>query len=220
MLSLTTILVKRPARPLPCGGLSGIGRGRAGRMGAGRMERTAWGRLRGRRKSAKASRRRKAVGSGRAVAPRPRSDAASSAMDLAQLDDRVGYFLRRLQIAIFKDFIRTLGSGRCPPRTILGTGPDRRQSGPFAGGDRQGAQYRAGAARPHAARTRTPAMDRASALLRPMAGLIRLFMTAGRQGSDGAHRGLAAQHERQWSSSSARDLRGLLLDRLRKFGKS
>ena len=30
-------------------------------------------------------------------------------MDLAELTDRVGYFLRRLQVAIFKDFIRTLG---------------------------------------------------------------------------------------------------------------
>jgi hypothetical protein len=71
-------------------------------MGTDRMERVA-----GKTESAKASRRRKAVGSGRAVAPRPRS-AAASAVHIAQLDDRVGYFLRRLQIAIFKDFIRTL----------------------------------------------------------------------------------------------------------------
>ena len=30
------------------------------------------------------------------------------ALELAELNDRVGYFVRRLQVAIFKDFIRTL----------------------------------------------------------------------------------------------------------------
>jgi DNA-binding MarR family transcriptional regulator len=34
--------------------------------------------------------------------------APAERLKLAELDDRVGYFLRRLQIAVFKDFIRAL----------------------------------------------------------------------------------------------------------------
>jgi DNA-binding MarR family transcriptional regulator len=45
-----------------------------------------------------------------APAPRPRalSPTATDGLDFAELNDRVGYFLRRVQVAIFKDFIRTL----------------------------------------------------------------------------------------------------------------
>jgi DNA-binding MarR family transcriptional regulator len=39
---------------------------------------------------------------------RRRKAAAAAPMDLAQLNGHVGYFLRRLQVAVFKDFIRTL----------------------------------------------------------------------------------------------------------------
>ena len=63
----------------------------------------------GRAPSVKAARRRKSAASGRAAVATRRPGAGSETVDLAQLNDRVGYFLRRLQVAIFKDFIRTLG---------------------------------------------------------------------------------------------------------------
>ena len=45
---------------------------------------------------------------GRMHAGRRRWTSESEGMELAELNDRVGYFLRRLQVAVFKDFIRTL----------------------------------------------------------------------------------------------------------------
>src|SRR5215471_6621167 len=74
-----------------------------GSIGKGRMEQAV-----GKAQRVKAARRRKSAGSGRAAAPRRRRSAGAEKMDIAQLNDRVGYFLRRLQVAIFKDFIRTL----------------------------------------------------------------------------------------------------------------
>lgn len=44
----------------------------------------------------------------KAVGRHRSSAAAKGGMDLAELNDRVGYFLRRLQVAVFKDFISTL----------------------------------------------------------------------------------------------------------------
>src|ERR1700741_1379249 len=87
-----------------------------GDRGKGRMEQAA-----GRAPTAKAARRRKSTTSGRAAAPRRRRGAGSETMDLAQLNDRVGYFLRRLQVAIFKDFIRTLApvDGRPAQDSVL-----------------------------------------------------------------------------------------------------
>src|SRR5262249_45824304 len=74
-----------------------------GSIGKGLMEQAV-----GKAQGVKAARRRKSAGSGGTAAPRRRRSAGAETMDIAQLNDRVGYFLRRLQVAIFKDFISTL----------------------------------------------------------------------------------------------------------------
>jgi DNA-binding MarR family transcriptional regulator len=186
----------------------------AGRMGTDPMEQAA-----GKTQSAKASRRRKAVGSGRAVAPRPRSAAASAAMDLAQLDDRVGYFLRRLQIAIFKDFIRTLGPVDVRPAqysvlVLIAANPGRSQA---AIGKALNIE-RARLARMLHELERRQWIERR---LSSADGRSHcLFMTAAGKEAMVRIEALAAQHERHMVKFIGGDLRQLLLDRLRKFGKS
>jgi DNA-binding MarR family transcriptional regulator len=44
----------------------------------------------------------------RAAAADPAADALDDTLKLGALDGHLGYFLRRLQVAVFKDFIRTL----------------------------------------------------------------------------------------------------------------
>ena len=186
----------------------------AGRMGKGRLEQAA-----GKTESAKASRRRKAAGSGRAGALRSRSGAASSAVDLAQLDDRVGYFLRRLQIAIFKDFIRTLAPVDVRPAqysvlVLIAANPGRSQA---VIGKALNIE-RARLARMLHELERRQWIERR---LSSADGRSHcLFMTAAGKEAMARIEALAAQHERHMVKFIGGDLRQLLLDRLRKFGKS
>lgn len=185
-----------------------------GRTGLGRMEQAA-----GKTESAKAARRRKAVGSGRAVAPRRRSGAASSALHLAQLDDRVGYFLRRLQIAIFKDFIRTLAPVDVRPAqysvlVLIAANPGRSQAviGKALNIERARlARMLHELERRQWIERRLSAADGRSHCL---------FMTAAGKEAMVRIEALAAQHERQMVKFIGPDLRQFLLERLRKFGKS
>ena len=185
----------------------------SGRMGTDRMERVA-----GKAESAKASRRRKTVGSGRAVAPRLRS-AAASAVHIAQLDDRVGYFLRRLQIAIFKDFIRTLAPVDVRPAqysvlVLIAANPGRSQA---VIGKALNIE-RARLARMLHELERRQWIERR---LSSADGRSHcLFMTAAGKEAMVRIEALAAQHERHMVKFIGGDLRQLLLDRLRKFGKS
>jgi DNA-binding MarR family transcriptional regulator len=173
----------------------------------------------GRTERVKAARRRKAAGSSRAAAPRRRPGAAASAMDIAQLDDRVGYFLRRLQIAIFKDFIRTLAPVDVRPAqysvlVLIAANPGRSQA---AIGQALSIE-RARLARMLHELERREWIERR---LSPADGRSHcLFMTAAGNEAMARIESLAAQHERQMVKFIGRDLRQLLLDRLRKFGMS
>jgi DNA-binding MarR family transcriptional regulator len=166
----------------------------------------------------KAARGRKAGGSGRAVAPRRRPGAAASAVQLAQLDDRVGYFLRRLQIAIFKDFIRTLAPVDVRPAqysvlVLVAANPGRSQA---AIGQALSIERARLARMLHELERRQWIERRLSAA----DGRSHcLFMTAAGNEAMVRIESLAAQHERQMIKFIGRDLRRLLLDRLRKFGK-
>ena len=140
-------------------------------------------------------------------------------MDLAQLDDRVGYFLRRLQIAIFKDFIRTLGPLDVRPAqysvlVLIAANPGRSQA---AIGKALNIERARLARMLHELERRqwierrlSSADGRSHCLFMTVAGkeaMVRIEV-------------LAAQHERHMVKFIGGDLRQLLLDRLRKFGKS
>jgi DNA-binding MarR family transcriptional regulator len=167
----------------------------------------------------KVASRRKAVGSDRATSPRRRPGVASSAVDLAQLDDRVGYFLRRLQIAIFKDFIRTLGPLDVRPAqysvlVLIAANPGRSQAviGKALNIERARlARMLHDLERRQWIERRVSSADGRSHCL---------FMTAAGKEAMVRIEALAAQHERQMVKFIGRDLRQLLLDRLRKFSKS
>jgi DNA-binding MarR family transcriptional regulator len=166
----------------------------------------------------KAARRRKAAGWRRVAAPRRRPGAEASALHLGQLDHRVGYFLRRLQIAIFKDFIRTLAPLDVRPAqysvlVLIAANPGRSQA---AIGKALSIE-RARLARMLHDLERREWIERC---LSPADGRSHcLFMTAAGHEAMARIEPLAAQHERQMVKFIGRDLRQLLLDRLRKFGK-
>jgi DNA-binding MarR family transcriptional regulator len=166
----------------------------------------------------KAAGRRQSAAPGRAAGRRRRAGAGSEAMDLAQLDDRVGYFLRRLQVAIFKDFIRTLGPIDVRPAqysilVLIAANPGRSQA---AIGKALNIE-RARLARMLHELERRQWIER-----RVSSGDGRshsLFMTTAGKEAMVRIEGLAAQHERQMVKFIGRDLRQLLLERLRKFGR-
>ena len=172
----------------------------------------------GRAPSVKAARRRKSAASGRAAVATRRPGAVSETVDLAQLNDRVGYFLRRLQVAIFKDFIRTLGPVDVRPAqysvlVLIAANPGRSQA---VIGKALNIE-RARLARMLHELERRQWIER-----RVSSGDGRshsLFMTAAGKEAMVRIESLAAQHERQMVKFIGRDLRQLLLERLQKFGK-
>ena len=170
----------------------------------------------GKARGAKAARRRKSVAG--TAAPRRRRSAGAETMDIAQLNDRVGYFLRRLQVAIFKDFIRTLAPVDIRPAqysvlVLIAANPGRSQA---AIGKALNIE-RARLARMLHELERRQWIER-----RLSSGDGRshsLFMTAAGSEVMARIESLAAQHERQMVKFIGRDLRQLLLERLRKFGR-
>ena len=170
----------------------------------------------GKARGAKAARRRKSVGG--TAAPRRRRSAGAETMDIAQLNDRVGYFLRRLQVAIFKDFIRTLAPVDVRPAqysvlVLIAANPGRSQA---AIGKALSIE-RARLARMLHELERRQWIER-----RLSSGDGRshsLFMTAAGKEAMVRIESLAAQHERQTVKFVGRDLRQLLLEQLRKFGR-
>jgi DNA-binding MarR family transcriptional regulator len=172
----------------------------------------------GKAPGAKAARRRKSVASERAAPPRRRRSAGAQTMDIAQLNDRVGYFLRRLQVAIFKDFIRTLAPVDVRPAqysvlVLIAANPGRSQA---AIGKALSIE-RARLARMLHELERRQWIER-----RLSSGDGRshsLFMTAAGKEVMVRIESLAAQHERQMVKFIGRDLRQSLLERLRKFGR-
>ena len=163
----------------------------------------------GKTDTVRAARRRKVAGS---------RQAAASALHLGQLDDRVGYFLRRLQIAIFKDFIRTLAPVDVRPAqysvlVLITANPGRSQA---AIGKTLSIERARLARMLHDLECRKWIERRLSSA----DGRSHcLFMTAAGNEAMARIESLASQHERQMVKFIGRDLRQLLLDRLRKFGK-
>jgi DNA-binding MarR family transcriptional regulator len=139
-------------------------------------------------------------------------------LHLAQLDDRVGYFLRRLQITIFNDFIRTLAPLDVRPAqysvlVLIAANPGRSQA---AIGNTLNIERARLARMLHELERRRWIERRLSAA----DGRSHcLFMTAAGTEAMVRIEALAAQHEQQMVKFIGRDLRQLLLDRLRKFGK-
>jgi DNA-binding MarR family transcriptional regulator len=181
-------------------------------------EQAVWNKPRGKTDTVRAARRRKVAGSRQAAAPRRRPGAAASALHLGQLDDRVGYFLRRLQIAIFKDFIRTLAPVDVRPAqysvlVLITANPGRSQA---AIGKTLSIERARLARMLHDLECRKWIERRLSSA----DGRSHcLFMTAAGNEAMARIESLASQHERQMVKFIGRDLRQLLLDRLRKFGK-
>jgi len=161
--------------------------------------------------------RRKSAASGRAAPVRRRSSAAAG-LDLGQLNERVGYFLRRLQVAIFKDFIRTLAPVDVRPAqysvlVLIAANPGRSQAA-------------IGKAL-HIERARLARMlhelERRQWIERRLASgdgrSHSLFMTAAGTEAMTRIEALALQHERQMMRFIGQDLRQLLLERLQTFGR-
>jgi DNA-binding MarR family transcriptional regulator len=168
--------------------------------------------------SRKVAGRRQSPASARTVPARRRSPAAAE-LDLAQLNDRVGYFLRRIQVAIFKDFIQTLAPVDVRPAqysvlVLIAANPGRSQAA-------------IGKAL-HIERARLARMlhelERRQWIERRLAsGDARshsLFMTATGKEAMARIEALALQHEQQMVKFIGRDLRDLLLDRLQTFGRA
>jgi DNA-binding MarR family transcriptional regulator len=165
----------------------------------------------------KAASRRKSPASGRA-APAKRRPSAAPELDLAQLNDRVGYFLRRLQVAIFKDFIQTLAPVDVRPAqysvlVLIAANPGRSQAA-------------IGKAL-HIERARLARMlhelERRQWIERRLTSgdgrSHSLFMTAAGNEAMVQIEALALQHEQQMVKFIGSDLRQLLLERLRAFGR-
>ena len=163
--------------------------------------------------------RRKVSARARTNARRPKArDVESEGMDLAELNDRVGYFLRRLQVAVFKDFIRTLAPVDVRPAqysilVLVAANPGRSQA---AIGKALNIE-RARLARMLHELERRQWIER-----RVSSGDGRshsLYMTAAGKDAMARITKLAARHERQMVKFIGPKLRQLLLDSLQKFGR-
>ncbi len=138
-------------------------------------------------------------------------------LELAELNDHVGYFLRRLQVALFKDFIRTLAPMDVRPAqysvlVLIAANPGRSQA---AIGRALGIE-RARLARMLHELERRKWIERRAA-----AGDGRshaLLLTATGDKALARIKALTARHEAQMVELIGPKRRMLLLDLLREFG--
>jgi DNA-binding MarR family transcriptional regulator len=143
--------------------------------------------------------------------------AQTEPLKLAELNDRVGYFLRRLQVALFKDFIRTLAPMDVRPAQysvliLIAANPGRSQA---AIGRALGIE-RARLARMLHELERRKWIER-----RPSAGDGRshsLFLTGTGEKALARIKALSACHEKQMIELIGPKRRVLLLELLREFG--
>jgi DNA-binding MarR family transcriptional regulator len=145
------------------------------------------------------------------------SDARPAKLELAELNGHLGYFLRRLQVAVFKDFIRTLAPMKVRPAQysvliVIKANPGRSQA---AIGQALNIERARLARLLHRLERRRWIERRASA------GDGRshsLFLT--RQGEKALQRirMLAARHESQVAGVVGTQRRNLLMDLLKDFG--
>ena len=147
------------------------------------------------------------------------AESPNQKLDFAELHDHIGYFLRRLQVAVFSNFIRTLAPLDVRPAqysvlVLIAANPGRSQA---VIGKALNIE-RARLARMLHELERRQWIERR---LSSADGRSHcLFMTAAGKDAMVRIEALAAQHERQMVKFIGSDLRQLLLDRLRKFGKS
>jgi DNA-binding MarR family transcriptional regulator len=165
--------------------------------------------------------KRQARGGGRHRAARPpQADAAASAsqkLDFAELNDHIGYFLRRLQVAVFSSFIRTLSPLDIRPAqysvlVLIAANPGRSQS---AIGQALNIE-RARLARMLHELERRQWIERRAA--RDDRRSHSLFLTDGGAKALLRIRALAARHEERMVELIGPERRQLLLDLLREFG--
>jgi DNA-binding MarR family transcriptional regulator len=141
----------------------------------------------------------------------------SQKLDFAELNDHVGYFLRRLQVAVFGNFIRTLEPMDVRPAqfsilVLIAANPGRSQS---AIGQALNIE-RARLARMLHELERRQWIERRAA---PDDGRSHsLFLTEGGVKALARIRSLAARHEERMVEMIGRERRLLLLDLLREFG--
>jgi len=143
--------------------------------------------------------------------------APTELLKLAELNDHVGYFLRRLQVALFKDFIRTLAPVDVRPAQysiliLIAANPGRSQA---AIGRALGIE-RARLARMLHELERRKWIERRAA-----AGDGRshaLFLTAAGAKALARIKALSARHEAQMVDLIGPKRRMLLLELLREFG--
>lgn len=143
--------------------------------------------------------------------------APTQPLELAELNDHVGYFLRRLQVALFKDFIRTLAPMDVRPAQysvliLIAANPGRSQA---AIGRALGIE-RARLARMLHELERRKWIERRAA-----AGDSRshaLLLTAAGDKALARIKALTARHEAQMVELIGPKRRMLLLDLLREFG--
>jgi DNA-binding MarR family transcriptional regulator len=147
-----------------------------------------------------------------------RSASAAARIELAELNDRVGYFLRRLQIAVFTDFIRTLAPVDVRPAqysvlVLIAANPGRSQA---AIGKALHIE-RARLARMLHELERRQWIERRASSGDGRSHALYLTQT----GEDAMLRitRLAAQHEKHMVKFIGRDLRKLLLQSLQRFGR-
>jgi DNA-binding MarR family transcriptional regulator len=145
------------------------------------------------------------------------SAARTEPLKLAELNDHVGYFLRRLQVALFKDFMRTLAPVDVRPAQysvliLIAANPGRSQA---AIGRALGIE-RARLARMLHELERRKWIERRAA-----AGDGRshaLFLTAAGDKALARIKALSARHEAQMVDLIGPKRRMLLLELLREFG--
>jgi DNA-binding MarR family transcriptional regulator len=162
----------------------------------------------------------------RQPARRPQSDEASrpsvrqsqsQSLEFAELHDHIGYFLRRLQVAVFSNFIRTLAPMDVRPAqysvmVLIAANPGRSQS---AIGQALNIE-RARLARMLHELERRDWIERRAA---PDDGRSHsLYLTDAGAKALVRIRSLAARHEERMVELIGRERRQLLLDLLREFG--
>lgn len=139
------------------------------------------------------------------------------AIQLAELEGHLGYFVRRLQIWIFQDFIRTLASVDIRPAqysvlVVIGANPgiSQRDVAEALGIERARLVHLLDKLeRRHLIERRRSATDRRSHALHLTADGARTLRRA---------KSLAAQHEAQLADAIGPERHRLILEALRRFG--
>ena len=147
----------------------------------------------------------------------PGSAGADQRLDFDELNDHIGYFLRRLQVAVFSNFIRTLAPMDVRPAQysvliLISANPGRSQS---AIGQALNIERARLARMLHELERRKWIERRAAPDDRRSHSL---FLTETGTKAMARIRSLAARHEERMVELIGRDRRLLLLDLLREFG--